>query len=152
LSDSTGLAPYRPGQGVYARGAAGAAMLLLAAFGSWRLYSKVLLLTDRAFPLLGMNVPYAALWAVAVFLLAAGLVFVFTFAPATGLKWVDSRARGFVDLLVDTEAELAKVSWATSDELVRSTTAVVVFIVLLGAFLFCVDWAVAFAMRKLGVL
>jgi len=152
LADSTGFAPYRPGQGVYARGAAAGAVLLLALFGSWRLYVLVRGVTDKSFPLLGMQVPYAALWAAAVFVLMAAVIFLFTFGLRTGLKSLDARAQGLIDLLIDTEAELAKVSWATRDELVRSTAAVLIFVALLGAFLFCVDWVVLFAMRQLRVL
>jgi preprotein translocase SecE subunit len=54
--------------------------------------------------------------------------------------------------LIDTESELAKVSWPGSEELTRSTTAVLISIVLLGGFLFCVDWLVALVMRMLEVL
>jgi preprotein translocase SecE subunit len=152
LADSTGFAPYRPGQGVYARGAAAGAVLLLALFGSWRLYVQVRGVTDKSVPLLGMQVPYAALWAAAAFVLMAAVIFLFTFGLGTGLKSLDARTQGLIDLLIDTEAELAKVSWPSSEVLSRSTAAVLVAMVLLGIFLFCVDSVVAFVMGALRVL
>ena len=57
-----------------------------------------------------------------------------------------------VDLLVDTQAELQKVSWPTREELRSSTTVVLVCIFILGAFLYVVDVVVSFVMSRIGVL
>ncbi len=151
MAQSVALTSYRPGQGVYARTATGGALLLIALFGSVRLFNMVRA-QKVAFTLLGMQVPQAALWAGGVFIVLAAVVFLLTFGPQTGLQGLDSKTQRLIDLLVDTESELAKVSWPSSAELTSSTTAVLISIILMGAFLFCVDWLAASLMRSLQVL
>ncbi len=58
----------------------------------------------------------------------------------------------FADFLIAVEAEMAKVSWPSRSELIRSCVVVLVTIFLLAAVLFAFDfiWGVAF--RRLGVL
>jgi len=151
LAQAVDLTPYRPGQGIYARAATGVALLLVALFGSVRLF-QLTRVEKIAFKVLGMGVPEAALWAGGVFIVLGAVIFLITFGPQTGLRGLDSKTKRLIDLLIDTEAELAKVSWPSSQELTSSTTAVLVSIILLGAFLFCVDWLAASLMRSLQVL
>ncbi len=128
----------------------GAAVLLLSLFASWRLYQGTR--TAAVFKVLGMDIPQAALWAAGLFVALGALVFLFTFGLKTGLKGLDARTHRLIDLLIDTESELAKVSWPGREELTASTTAVLVSIVVLGALLFCIDWMAAFVMGSLKVL
>jgi len=151
LAQAVDRTPYRPGQGIYARAATGAALLLVALFASVRLF-QLTRLEKTAFKVLGMPVPQAALWAGGLFIVLATVVFLVTFGLETGLRGLDSKTKRFIDLLIDTESELAKVSWPSSQELTSSTTAVLISIILLGAFLFCVDWLAASLMRSLQVL
>jgi len=151
LAQAVDLTPYRPGQGIYARAATGVALLLVALFASVRLF-QMTRLEKTAFKVLGMPVPQAALWAGGLFIVLATVVFLVTFGLQTGLQGLDSKTTRFIDLLIDTESELAKVSWPSSEELTSSTTAVLISIILLGAFLFCVDWLAASLMRSLQVL
>jgi len=102
--------------------------------------------------LLGMKVPFAALWAAGLFVVLGAFVFLFTFGVATGLEALDSKTRASVDLLIDTEGELAKVSWPGRDDLLRATSAVLVLILVLGAFLFGVDNLVTYLLSMVGVL
>jgi preprotein translocase SecE subunit len=97
-------------------------------------------------------VPYSAVWAAGLFVVLGAFVFLFTFGLATGLKVLDENTHRFVDLLVDTESELAKVAWPGRDELGRSTGAVLVLILVLGAFLYIVDQIVAYVFGLLRVL
>jgi preprotein translocase SecE subunit len=128
-------------------------MLLVSLFASVRLFWMARRPDEEAsFGLLGMTVPYSALWAAGLFILLAALTLLFTFGLSTGLKFIDGKTHALIDLLIDTESELAKVSWPGSEELTRSTTAVLISILLLGGFLFCVDWLVALVMRMLEVL
>ncbi len=154
MAQSTAWTPYRPGQGVYARSAAAAAMLMAALFGSWRLYNIISAGGEaaRKVALLGMKVPPAALYAGGAFVAIGVVVFLLTFGLETGIKAIDGKTHALIDLLVDTEGELAKVSWPDSDELSVSTTAVLVSVVLLGVFLLCADWLIALVMRTAGVL
>ena len=145
------MAAYRPDQGIYARFVAGGTALLLAFYASVRVYQ--LTFTEGAtFPVLGLKVPHSAIWAAALFVGLAFITFVFSYGLHTGLAAVDKGSRALIDLLIDTQTELGKVSWPGSEELTRSTAAVLISIVLLGVFLLGVDWLVASALRSLGVL
>ena len=144
------LAPYRPRQGVYARGAAAAGLLLLSLFASARLYQ--MLPSSESFELLGLDVPYSACWASVLFVLLGGVVCMFTIGLRTGLNAIDSKTGGFVDLLIETEAELYKVSWPTKDQLTTSTTVVFLCMIIVGVLLFCIDRVVAWVMSVLRVL
>jgi len=152
LAVPTLVTAYRPAQGTYARGFAAAAGLALALFASYRLYGWGAAREWPTVAVWGMDVSYAALAGAAVFVAAGAVIFVLTYGPTTGLKGLDARTHALIDLLIDTEAEMRKVSWPDREELVRSTTAVLVCIVLLGAFLFCVDWVLVLVMRALRVL
>jgi len=138
---------------MYARGVAAAAMLLLVLFASLRLYILIQAGAETgSFKVIGMTVPYSAVWAAGLFVVLGAFVFLFTFGLATGLKVLDENTHRFVDLLVDTESELAKVAWPGRDELGRSTGAVLVLILVLGAFLYIVDQIVAYVFGLLRVL
>lgn len=129
-------------------------MTLMALFGSVRLFQIVQARSAGGadFPLLGMDVPYATIWGGGLFIVLATVIFLFTFGVDTGLKALDRKSHGLIDLLIDTESELAKVSWPTSDVLTRSTVAVLVLIILVGAFIFGIDQLVALVMVALRVL
>jgi preprotein translocase subunit SecE len=134
--------------------AAGAALLLVALFASVRLFHSVNREGAGAIPVpgFGLEVPPAALWAAGLFLMLAFVAFVFTFGLATGIAGVDGKVRALIDLLIDTQAELGKVSWPNREQLTRSTTAVLVSVVLIGLFLLVVDLLVGYAMRMMNVL
>jgi len=149
---STALTPYRPAQGAYARIGTAAALLLMCLFGSFRLYIMLAVSHSGKLTVLGMDVPYAALVAGGLFVLTGATVWLATSGPRTGLKSVDTATQKWIDLLIDTEGELKKVSWPTREDLIRSTTAVLVSIVLLAVFLVCTDAFVGWLMKTLKVL
>ena len=153
------LTPYRPAQGTYARVSIAAALVMMFLFGSYRFYTMLLALTSNPEAgtrgqviILGMPVPYAALAAGVLLLVLGALVWVVTFGPTTGLKGVDGVTQKWIDLLIDTEAELRKVFWPTRTDLLNSTAAVLVSIALLGVFILAVDAMVSWAMSRLNVL
>ena len=125
-------------------------MLVLALFASSRLLE--LLSIESRFKFLGLEVSYGIIWAGVLFLAITGLVVLFTFGFETRVKGVDNRTHQFIDLLVDTQGELLKVSWPTKDELSKSTVVVILCIVIIGLFLFIVDQIVVFVMTNLRVL
>jgi preprotein translocase SecE subunit len=125
--------------------------MLLALLACARLYFRTVR-EDAAFKLIGVPLPHAAIWSAALFVALGAVVFLLTFGAQTGLKGLDARIRRVIDLLVDTELELNKVSWPSSNELTSSTTAVLVSIFLLGAFLFFAGMAISYVMSSLGVL
>jgi len=144
------LEPYKPNQGAYARGVAGAALMVLNLFACWRFYS--LLDVQAQFRFLGMRPDYGVLWAAALFLVISALIAVFTLGLHVGLGALDARTRAAVDLLIDTQNELQKVSWPGPEELRRSTIVVLVCIAVLGGYLVVVDLLVANTMEGLSVL
>ncbi len=126
------------------------ALLLLAFFASVRVW--YLKQTGLTVQLLGWAVPQAAFWAGGLFVVAGAVIFVVATGAKTGIGAIDSRVQKLIDLLIQTEAELAKVSWPGPEELTRSTAAVLTMIVILGGFLVLVNWLVASLMGNLGVL
>jgi preprotein translocase subunit SecE len=144
------LAPYRPRQGVYARAAAAAGLVALALFASFRIFQMTR--GGETFSFIGLPVPYSIGWAAAFFVVSGSIVALVTLGLRTGIEGIDSKTASFVELLSETETELQKVAWPSRDELTSSTAVVLVSMVVLGLFLFCVDQMVAWIMGTLRVL
>jgi len=58
----------------------------------------------------------------------------------------------FADFLVSVEAEMAKVSWPSRDELYRAPVVVIVTMLLLAAVLFAFDYVWQFFFRLIGII
>jgi preprotein translocase subunit SecE len=115
-STSMSLEPYKPGQGKLARGIAYVLGILLVFFGAWRLYATI----NRpghawveGVPLVGSLSLYNTV-AIVVGLTGLLLLHVVLNRPAT------------VDLLIDTEQEMKKVSWPSRREVQNATIVVVI--------------------------
>ena len=80
------------------------------------------------------------------------LIALLAFGISTGYRFIDSKTHAFIDLLIETEGELQKVSWPTKDDLVNSTSVVLVSVVVIGVFLWVVDVLLSAAMSSAGVL
>ena len=150
MASAMSLAPYRPRQGYHARAVAAAGLILLFLFGSVRLYE--LLPPVKLFEVSGMPIHSSVLWAGGVFIVLGGLTTLFTVGLRTGVESLDELTGSFIDLLIETQTELQKVSWPNKEQLTNSTTVVLVCMILLGAFLFVVDQVVAWLMSALNVL
>lgn len=65
-------------------------------------------------------------------------------ALALAILVVGIAAAGFhrraVDFLIEVEQEMIRVTWPTTNELIRSTAVIAVMIVVLGISIFAVDW------------
>lgn len=57
----------------------------------------------------------------------------------------------YVDFLVETEAELRKVTWPTRPEIVSSSTVVVLVTVILGIYIFAVDYIIGWIKLHLDI-
>jgi len=77
---------------------------------------------------------------------------VFTTGFEVGLKGLDNKSKKAVEFFIETQAELQKVSWPTRSELVGSTIVVVVCLVVLGVYVFFVDWVVSTFMKAIDIL
>ena len=141
---------YKPNQGAYARATAAGALLLVDLLASVRFFQWAAI--ERKFSFFGLQVPFGFIWAGVLFVGLAVVIAVFTAGYSTGIRGIDAKTRGFVDLLIDTQAELQKVSWPDRDELVRSTTVVLVCMLVLGVFLFGVDLLLSNTMKLINVL
>ena len=130
---------YKSGQGSFARLSAFIALLLAAFLGARELYSWIAdperdtslipnVAVFQKLPLLGAPLSWKLLLCVVIF---AGLVWLirhYMKKPAT------------VDMLIETELELKKVSWPTREESINATW-IVIFVTLLITFtLFAFDF------------
>ena len=117
-------------QGWYARVYTGLALGLVAAAGGMRIYEA--------------SNEYRPYWRI-------GLPAAF----AVVLGWIIFRIvqfPPFAEFLIATEAEMNKVSWTNKEDLIRSTTVVLMTVVLMAVFLFVVDRLWTFILQLLGVL
>jgi len=121
---------YKPMQGWYARVYTGLALGLVAAAGGMRIYEA--------------SNEYDAVWKISL-----------PTAFAIVLGWIIFRIvqfPPFAEFLIATEAEMNKVSWTNKEDLIRSTTVVLMTVVLMAVFLFVVDRLWTFILQMLGVL
>ena len=118
---------------------------MLGMFGCYRLHVSISAATqDRAFPLLGMQMPVAACWAAGVFIVLALLFSVLFAGVELKLGPLSRVSHNLIDHLIDTQAELGKVAWPGKDQIVNSTIAVLISVALLAAFLLGMDAVLAF--------
>ena len=128
------MTAYKEDQGRLARMFAFWAVAFMTLFGCTWLHGMLVQTQSLRDPLGGTRIPI-----VAVDLNIAFLISFVLFAAAIVLlaRWM--RKPKVADLLIDTEAELRKVTWPKSQEVVNSSLVVIVFVVLLLGFLAGVD-------------
>ncbi len=138
------MTAYREDQGRLARMAAFWAVVLMWLFGCHFLHGQLVAFDSLREPLGGIRIPIVGVDLTPAFLIAAAFFL-------GGLVWVIRwQARPNVaDFLIDTEAELRKVTWPTSEEVVNSSLVVVVTVVLIGAYLAGADYVLARIMKYL---
>jgi preprotein translocase SecE subunit len=129
-----GLDVYKKGQGSLARLAAYAIGIVLIAFGVLRFFATINVPNENVLvpglPLLGDLSVYKV---VSLVLLVAALI---------GLHLLLNRPRS-VDLLIETEQEMKKVSWPTLPEVWNATLVVVLVTVLLAVTMYGFDLALS---------
>ena len=147
---------YKKNQGVHARIFLATALGIFALFASYAIYGTFIELPQvypgAEIPLVGTKLTWGLVSAVMFFLVCAVLIGVHTTGFETGLARLDANSKKAVEFLIDTQAELQKVSWPTRDELVGSTGVVIILLIALGAYIFGVDWAITRIMRFIGFL
>ncbi|MEN8148235.1 MAG: preprotein translocase subunit SecE [Planctomycetota bacterium] len=125
---------YKKGQGSIARLLALAGCLLLLFWGGWSFWIWLQGFTSLSsslleVPTVGLEIDLALIIAVVVVL-----------AGGAGSVWILNRPR-LVDLLIETEAEMKKVSWPSRQEAWNSSVIVVVTVVVMMGLLFFYDFA-----------
>ena len=130
------LARYKPEQGRMVRMAAYWTCAALVLFGATSLHTLLVSQFDGLastiggirIPIIGADLTGALLISIA---LVATLMLVL-------FRWQNTPKAA--DLLIDTEAELKKVSWPTLNEVINSSVVVIVFVLILMGYLAGTDW------------
>ena len=125
---------YREDQGRLARMAAFWTVTLLTLFGCNFLFELLVGIPAMREALGGFRIPVVAIDLSPAFLISA---VVFVIGVVIIQKW--QQKPHVADLLIDTEAELRKVTWPTLEDVVNSSIIVIVFVLFIGAFLAVAD-------------
>jgi preprotein translocase subunit SecE len=147
---------YKKGVGVYARSAVAGLFGLAAIFAAYSLYGALIDLPEfyagARVPLLGIRLTWGGVGACSLFVLCGVLICVFTTGFEVGLRGLDNKSKNAVEFFIETQAELQKVSWPARKELIGSTIVVVVCLVVMGIYIFFVDWVVSTFMKAIDIL
>ena len=147
---------YKKGVGVYARSAVAGLFGLAAIFAAYSLYGALIdlpeLYADARVPLLGIRLTWGGVGACSLFILCGVFICVFTTGFEVGLRGLDNKSKKAVEFFIETQAELQKVSWPARKELIGSTIVVVVCLVVMGVYIFFVDWVVSTFMKAIDIL
>lgn len=132
---------YKKGQGSVGRLLALASVAALLLWGGYTLWTTLqgsftLSRVVLSVPHVGLDITWALVISIAV-VLACGY----------GLVWLLNRPRT-VDLLIETEAEMKKVSWPSRSEAWNSSVVVVVTVVVLMGLLFLYDFVLNFILKR----
>jgi len=131
---------YKTGQGSLARLIAAFSLAILAALGCIELYSQIQARGDKAL------LPGEVFSSLPVLGVPLSVKFVFCLAVLAALGYGIRRYLRrpvVVDVLIETESELKKVSWPTRQESWNASMVVVAVSLLLCLLLFTFDWALA---------
>jgi preprotein translocase SecE subunit len=126
---------YREDQGRLARMAAFWSLTLLLLFGCSFLHGMLSESRSLATAINGWRIPVVGVDVSPAFLISA-LLFV---GCLLVIRRYLARPKT-ADLLIETEAEMKKVTWPTLQEVVNAAIVVVVCVVFIGAFLALADW------------
>ncbi len=147
---------YKKNQGLHARLFLAVGLGIFALFASHAIYGTFIetsqLYPDAKVPLVGIKLTWGLVFAVSFFAICAAVIGVHTTGLETGLGRLDTSSKKTVEFLIDTQGELQKVSWPTRDELMGSTGVVIVLLVILGVYIFGVDWVITRVMKIIGFL
>ena len=135
---------YREDQGRHARMAAFWTLVFFLVFGCNFLHGLLIQSEGLREPLGGIRIPVAGVDLSPAFLISFSL---FLVGLAFIHRW-QQRPR-VADLLIDTEAELRKVTWPKGSEVWNAALIVILFVVLLGVFLAATDAILYRVMRYL---
>ncbi|MCK4908607.1 MAG: preprotein translocase subunit SecE [Planctomycetes bacterium] len=145
---------YKKGQGTISRMVTWGALTLMALFGAVSLYHA-----DEILPKLGQDgqatwwgktlfsvpffenpITHGMLISAAVFILGVFLIYILVINKTST-----------ADFLIETEAELRKVSWPSRHEHIGSTVAVIISVIFIGVFLFFTDNILLQFMKLIGL-
>jgi preprotein translocase subunit SecE len=123
---------YKRSQGKVTRQVTFAAAAIIIALGAYRLMDWLAVVLD---------------YPIAAYAIAGTVLFVGCWIAYRVVNYPQ-----FADFLIAVEAEMAKVSWPTRSELIRSSIVVIIVIFVLAAILFCYDVFWNWFFTKLQIL
>ncbi|HHT9124568.1 MAG TPA: preprotein translocase subunit SecE [Candidatus Brocadiia bacterium] len=151
-----GFEVYRKKQGVYARYGLAIILGFVVLFASYSLYVTLISLPEvyagARVPVLNVSFNWGFLSAVILFVICGAFVGILVGGVQTKIGPLDTGARKTVDFLIDTQAELQKVSWPTKQELSGSIIVVIISVIVLSIYIFGVDALMRQVMKLLGFL
>ena len=133
---------YKKGQGSMGRLIGLVSAFLLVATGGYSLW--ITLQGNATLSKILLPIPHVGLEITWAFLIALLVVVV----GSVGVVWFVNRPRS-VDLLIETEAEMRKVSWPSRQEAWNSSIIVVVTVLVMMTLLFFYDFALNFVLKRL---
>jgi preprotein translocase subunit SecE len=150
-----GFTVHKRGQGMYARASAALILGFTVLYGCWEMYQSELLqnLPTLAY-VAGLTLTWGMLVAGIIFALLLMVVLALTFGFTTQvgrLKGFEAKSIGFVEFLIDVEAELRKVAWPSRKQLVTSTSVVLFTTILFAIFIMGVDQVLTHVARLAGI-
>ncbi|MFQ5965837.1 MAG: preprotein translocase subunit SecE [Candidatus Scalinduaceae bacterium] len=147
---------YRRGMGLYARCAVAGLFGVASIFAAYSLYGVLIDLPEffsgAKIPMLDVRLTWGLVSSFMLLLICGVAICVFTTGFEVGLKRLDGKSKKAVEFLIETQAELQKVSWPTKDELVGSVIVVIICLIILSLYILGVDWLVSTFMEVIGVL
>ena len=135
---------YKEDQGRLARMFAFWSLALLLLFGCNFANGLMVGVDALRDPISGLSIPIIGVDLSGAFLISLGI---FLIGIVVLIRW--QQKPKVADLLIDTEAELRKVTWPSMQEVINSSAVVIVFVTLLFGFLALTDWFLARVMRYL---
>ena len=138
------FAPYKEDQGRHVRMAAFWSVVFFVGFGCRFLHDFMIQWKSLAEPLAGIRLPVVAVNLSPAFL----VTFLFFVAGLVLVKRWQQKPK-VADLLIDTEAELKKVTWPKGQEVWNASLVVIMTVVLLAGFLMLADWVIYRLMFRL---
>ena len=138
------FAPYREDQGRHVRMVAFWSLVFFAGFGSRFLHDILVQWPRLRAPMGGVRIPVVGVDLTPAFLASMVL---FLVCLAAIHRWL--RKPKIADLLIETEAELLKVTWPKGQEVWNASMVVLISVVLLGLFLAASDVFLFRLMRAL---
>ena len=126
---------YKSGQGYWTRMVSAAGFGLLLAQGTFWIWTKF-----------GAGTVGTARY------VAAALALVFLAGLGSTIFWVLGRNSRTVDFLIATEGEMKKVNWSTRREIIGSTSAVIMTVLVISVFCYGIDRAFFWFFAQIKVL
>lgn len=147
---------YKKNQGVHARVFLGVGLGVLALMAAHALYGSLIELPElypgARVPLVEVPLTWGLASSIVFFVLSTVLIGALTTGLETGLRTLDGNSKKTVEFLIETQGELQKVSWPTREELTGSTVVVIFAVIVLGVYIFGVDWVITRVMKWIGFL